>query len=174
MLCGTSGARTATNFVQFVLSKNPHAKIIILDISETPIEQSKNALTLKFPEANIHYIRSDAKNSNLPARSVDYIESDAFFEFFNASDLTLLLKEWERLLKKGGFATTRAFARRYIIEKPADLFRKFVAIRYLDVQIHIHRRSDIINAIKNTDLQYVQKGDAFIPTFKRFAFLKSS
>lgn len=172
LLCGTSGETTALNFAKFVLSHNKRAKIIILDISESQITQSRTALKNVYPNADIKCIIADALHTGLESESINYIETDAFFEFFNSDELTLLLIEWKRILKMDGFATTRAFASDTFLEKRLDFIRVLVAHRYLKIGIYVHHLDGILNAISNSGLKFVQGGHAYCPTFKRFSLLK--
>ncbi|MCA9372216.1 class I SAM-dependent methyltransferase [Candidatus Woesebacteria bacterium] len=172
MLCGTSGERTSSIFVDFVLSKNNQAKIIILDISEMQLTESKKLLTKLFPKADIEYIKADAKKTSLISESIDFIETDGFFEYFNSKDLLLLMKEWRRLLRKDGFATTRAFASSSFFGKMVDIIRVFICKHYLDVIIHVHHMNAIEDIINKARFKFVQGGGSFCPTFKRFSLLK--
>jgi len=172
LLCGTSGEKTSSIFVNFVLSKNKNAKIIILDISETQLVKSKSVLTKQFPKANIKYVKADAKNTEIKTASIDYIETDGFLEYFDADGLLLLLNEWKRLLSNGGFVTTRAFASNSFFGKITDKIRVLIGKHYLNVTLHVHHMKDIIGAIRKTGLDFVQGGGTFFPTFKRFSLLK--
>src|SRR3989344_2806921 len=88
LLCGTAGSTTSKTFAKYVFSKNPEAKLIILDLGEGQINDSKEVLTKMFPGKNVIYLCEDALKTSLSKKSVDYIETDGIFEFFSYSDIS--------------------------------------------------------------------------------------
>lgn len=169
LLCGTSGEITSLEFVNFVFSKNPEAKIIILDISSIQLEKSKNILSKKFPKAKIKYIQSDANDTSIKNQSVDYIETDGLLEYFSKPNLFFLLKEWKRILKKNGIVTFRAFASDSFLGRIVDKIRLFIGKYYLHVKLYAHTFIDTSKVIKKAGFSFVHGGGTFCPTFKRFS-----
>ena len=172
LLCGTSGEVTSTEFVSFVLSKNPKARIIILDIAPKQLERSRIVLSKKFPNAKIKYIQADAKNIPLKDESIDYIETDGILEYFSKGDMNILFKEWSRVLKKNGFVTLRDFATNSLLGRIVDKIRLFVGKKYLGVTLYQHLLDNITNAIKNGKFKHVYGGGTFCPTYRRISLVK--
>ena len=172
LLCGTSGEITSEEFVNFVLSHNKKARIIILDIASEQLEQSKIVLSKKYDKVNIKYLLSDARDISLKNQSVDYIETDGFLEYFSKQDIYIVLKEWNRILKKGGFITLRDFASNSQFGKIIDMARLFIGKAYFGIILHAHSFDDFIKAFKDTNFSFVSGGRTFLPTYIRFSLYK--
>mgnify|MGYP001561101362 CR=1 FL=1 len=172
LLCGTSGEITSEEFINFIMSRNKKARIIILDIASEQLEQSKIILSKKYNKVAIKYLLSDAKDISLKNQSVDYIETDGFLEYFSKQDMDIVLKEWDRILKKGGFITLRDFASNSQFGKIIDMVRIFIGKVYFGVKLHAHSFQDFINAFKDTNFSFVNGGRAFLPTYRRFSLYK--
>src|SRR3989338_9463761 len=76
LLCGTAGSTTSKTFAKYIFSKNPKAKLIILDLGEDQIRDSEKVLTKIFPGKDITYLCEDALKTSIPKKSIDYIETD--------------------------------------------------------------------------------------------------
>ena len=174
LLCGTAGAATSRAFVRYVLSRNRAAPIVVLDRSEIPLEESKRVLDKEFPEAAIAYLRCDARKMPLKRGSVDYVETDAFLEYFPPQELDLLLAEWSRVLRKDGFITTRAFASDSFFGTIVDNVRLLIAKHVFGVQVYRHTKEVLGTALRRAGFRFVIGGNTFLPTFKRFSIVKQS
>ncbi|MBI2654749.1 class I SAM-dependent methyltransferase [Candidatus Woesearchaeota archaeon] len=172
LLCGTSGEITSEEFVSFVLSHNKKARIIILDIASEQLEQSKIVLSKKYDKVNIKYLLSDAMDISLKNQYVDYIETDGFLEYFSKQDINIVLKEWNRILKKGGFITLRDFARNSKFGKIMDIVRIFIGKEYLGARLYAHSFDDLIKAFNDNHFLFVSGGGTFLPTYRRFSLYK--
>jgi len=172
LLCGTSGEITSLQFARFVFEKNPKARIIVLDFAQEQLKKSEDILSMKYPDKNINYVLSDAKRTPFEDKSIDYIETDGFLEYFYANDLCALLQEWNRILRPSGFITTREFASNSWIGRFIDKLRLFAAKYYLGVTVYAHKENELTRNIQNAGFRFVKGGNTFIPTLKRFSMIK--
>lgn len=125
MLCGVGNEATADEFIKFVLSKNRNPKIIIIDIANEQIKAVERLKKAKYKRLNIKIKRINALNlgSYIRTSSLDWIETDGFFEYFDSKSLEKLLLLWRKLLVKNGFVTARTFSSKSMIDRFIDKLR---------------------------------------------------
>lgn len=172
LLCGTSGSRTSETFIKYVLSKTSKATIYILDGNDYPLEETKEKIKGKYPSLNIKYIKANALAMPFKDCTIDYIETDSFFQFFTDTELLHLLKEWFRILKEDGYISTRCFASQSLIGSYFDNIRVLLG-KYLNVDFKIHKHKNIVAALKESNFSYCC-ASFILPTLKRFTLIKSS
>ncbi|NTW13818.1 MAG: hypothetical protein HGA31_02175 [Candidatus Moranbacteria bacterium] len=174
LLCGDGNERTADEFIKFVTSRNPDAIIWIIDIAEEHLKEVVKLVTKKYKDSDIRIIRTNALDllGIIPRSNIDWIETDAFFEFFDEGSLEKLLQVWYELLMPEGFITTRDYENEGTVSALAVYFlRKIVMEWWLGVKIYRHTRNDFDTAFESSRLRVVERTTVF-PTYKRFSFVK--
>ena len=172
MQCGTSGFKTSKCFFDFLLKRNSDCRIIVLDKSNYPLNEIKRNVHRKYSGIKFSFIQCDALSIPIADASVDYIETDSFFQFFSLTALNQMLSEWHRVLKPDGFITTRCFCRNNQFGKIFDFFRKQLG-KYLNVQFIIHDYPSIIASLNLAGFNFKSNCYA-LPTLRRFTLIKQS
>ncbi|MBI2009840.1 MAG: hypothetical protein HYS86_01545 [Candidatus Chisholmbacteria bacterium] len=165
LLCGVGSLVTAEEFIRFTLNQNSEAKIIIVDLRPQQIKQIKRLALQKFPKTNVKAQKLNALHllKIIPLQSLDWIETDALFEFLSPSELKRLIHIWHQLLKPTGFATTRI-----IVSNPLTdwLLLKF-ATRWLHTNFYRHQTQSLENLFLQTGFFFVSDPTP-IPYLKRY------
>lgn len=173
LLCGVGNERTADEFIAFVIKRNPTAKIWIIDIAEENLKAVEELVMKKYFNLDIHIKKINALEllTIIPKHSIDWIETDAFLEFFDNASLEKLLTVWHELLKPDGFITTRDYINgglwSSIIVNP---LRNLVMKGWLGVNIYKHSQEDFNAVFEKVGLRAVEE-PTFIPTYKRFSLI---
>lgn len=175
LLCGVGNERNADEFITFVINKNPSSTIWIIDIAEQNLKAVRDLVMNKYPNINIRIENVNALEllKIISKNSIDWIETDAFLEFFDNGSLEKLLTVWRELLKSDGFITTRDYVdggmwSRLIINP----LRYLVMEMWLGVKIYQHSQNDFNTIFDKVGLRVVQDS-AFLPTYKHFSIIKS-
>lgn len=174
LLCGVGNETTADEFIKFVVQRNPNPKIFIIDIGKEQIEAVKKMVAKRYPTLNININKIDALklNSIIKPKTVDWIETDGFIEYFNHESLEILLGIWERILTKDGFITTRDCVSEEKIDQVIDSARIWLGKVWLSITLYPHSKQELKNLFSRVGFKYF-KGPTFLPTFKRFSLIKS-
>ena len=173
LLCGVANERTADEFIKFTFEKNPNAKIIIIDRGTEQINAVRKLVKKKYSGFNIQIEQIDALDLQkiiLP-ESLDWIETDAFLEFFDVEGLDKLFNVWHSLLKPTGFITTRDYVTNGPIGKINDTLRIWQMRIWLGVETFAHSPTDFANLFEKFNFKAIE-GSTFLPTFKRFSLIK--
>lgn len=173
LLCGVGNERTADEFIKFIVKKNSKPKIWIIDIAEEHLLAVKSLVAEKYPKLDICVKKINALDLQtiIRDRSIDWIETDAFIEFFDNDSLAKLLSVWHALLKPDGFITTRDYICTGAWDIIIDPLRNLIMKGWLGVNIYKHSRQDFYIIFKKIGLTAIE-GPTFIPTYKRFSLLK--
>ena len=172
LLCGTSGEITTDEFIKSVYSVNPKAKIIIIDLGKEQIDSVIKLINRSYTSKNIIIKQADALNLDfIPTSTIDWIETDGFFCFFDEKTLPLLLFEWKRVLKNNGFVTFRDFATTTSFGRFIDWLRMKVTKTF--VKFDLNRRSKKImdKTFSDAGFKFISKR-TFIPDFYRYCLSK--
>ncbi len=174
LLCGVANERTADEFITFVLKKNSRAHFWIIDIGKEQIDAVKKLVGKKYGGLDIRIEQVNALELSglIKQSSIDWIETDAFMEFFDVAGLEKLFHVWHFLLKPNGFITTRDYISNGPFARINDFLRIWQMRIWLGVNTFAHSSKDFSSLFKKCKLQVVE-GPTFIPTFKRFAMVKS-
>lgn len=173
LLCGTAGAATSKEFIDFILSHNPQAKIIILDLGENQIKDSKRMVKNHYPSSNIECIQADARSIPLKSSSIDLIETDGVFEFMSGNDVKKTLKEWNRILSIDGKCTFRDFASYSFFPTLINNMKLFIGKTLFKAQLFNHTYDEFIKMFNEANFEYLSAGGALVPTLRRFVLRKS-
>lgn len=174
LLCGVGNETTADEFIRFVAKRNPRVRIIIIDIGEEQIEAVKKLVKNKYPNLDIEVKKINALKLNtfIEKNSVDWIETDGLFEYFDKKSLGELLMLWESLLTKDGFVTTRACASQGMIGRIIDSLRVRLGKVWPGVNLYAHNRQEVINLVLKSGFKYTE-GLTPIPTLRRYSLIKN-
>lgn len=172
LLCGVSGEITANEYIKFVLSINPKARIIIIDIGKEQIGSLKKLISNNFSEANITVRQANALNLDfITDKSLDWIDTDGFFSFFDNKQLLELFKEWKRMLKNDGYITFRELISHGFISTIANKLRAYVAKMYMGIELHQHNTEELEHSIKQVGFKS-KHGISPIPLLDRYCLIK--
>jgi len=173
LLCGVAQERTAGEFIKFALQRNPNAKIWIIDIAEEQIRAIEKLVKQKYPNRNIRIQRINALelDSLIPKASLDWIETDAFMQYFNSPSLSKLWDIWNQLLKPDGFITIRDFSTTGSLVAVADKFRIWLVKAWLKAKIFRHTKNEFYQLFKRCGFKAIE-GLTPLPTYKRFSLIK--
>ena len=173
LLCGVGNEVTADEFISFVLKRNSKAKIIIIDIGNEQIKAVKKLIKDKYPTKKIKVIKANALKllNLLDEKSIDWIETDGFFEYFDKLSLKQLLQVWKKLLKINGFITTRVCVSNSKFDKLVDRLRVKIGKDWLGVKLYPHSKKEVHSLIKKMGYRFITKS-TLLPTFKRYSLVK--
>ncbi len=171
LLCGVSGEITAYEFIKFVLSNNPESKIIIIDLGEEQIQSVKKLVKEKFSDINIDVKQANALNlSFIKDKSIDWIDTDGFFSFFDEKELLSLFKEWKRIIRNDGYITFRELTSHNVISTLANKTRNIASEIYMGIELHLHSLSELEEDFKKLHFQY-NRGVSPIPLLDRYCLV---
>lgn len=173
LLCGVSGEITANEFIKFVLSNNPGSKIIIIDLGEEQIQSVKKLIKEKFSDINIDVKQANALNLNfIKDKSIDWIDTDGFFSFFDEKELLSLFVEWKRIIRSDGYITFRELTSHNVISTLANKTRNITSEIYMGIKLHLHSLSELEENFKKLHFQY-SRGISPIPLLDRYCLVNS-
>ncbi len=157
LLCGCGNENTAETFIQFCQKHFPGSKVIIVDFGHEQIEAIKNLVKTRYSDSEIEIIETDALKLEdfVKPESVDWIETDGFWEYFDDRSLLELLKIWYKILKKGGFATTRDFMENGTVDRITDFLRILGAKLWPGVNLFTHSLKNVNGMIREAGFDYV-------------------
>lgn len=173
LLCGVGNETTADEFIKFVITKNKKARIIIIDIGAEQIRAVTTLVRSKYSSLNIDIKQINALelSSFLPRKSIDWIETDGFLEFFDTENLRDLLDIWRKILKQEGFITIREPASDGIIGNLIDQLRIRIAKQWLGVTIYNHTKTELEIMFKKHKFMFISSS-TLLPTFRRYSLIK--
>jgi len=102
--------------------------------------------------------------------SIDWIDADGFLAYFDKEMLVQLIREWKRILKKGGYITFRECSG----EGFGSLLNKIrlsIGIRWMKIPLYEHTASEIKDIFEKEGFS-ISSNAAPIPTFDRFIATK--
>ena len=174
LLSGCGNEQTADTFIQFVIRRNKNAEIYIIDLGEEQITAIRKLIAIKYKDLNIkvHQINALELDNIIKPRSLDWIETDGFMEYFDHRSLEKLLQVWHRLLKKDGFLTTRDCVTEGKLTQIADYLRIKIAYQWLGVRLFIHTKKDFENLFHEIGFKHFL-GNTWLYTYRRFALIKA-
>ncbi len=142
LLCGVGNEVTADEFIKFVLQRNKQVKIYIIDLGDEQIEAVKQLVGQKYQGIDITVKKINALDleTMIKSKSINWIETDGLFEFFEYDSLEKLLKIWRSILKEDGFVTTRANSNKRMVDRWIDNIKVWGGRVWLDVTMYSHTR----------------------------------
>ncbi len=172
LLCGVGNERTAREYINFVLNRNFRANIYIIDINEDHLLSIRKLAQKEFPSSKITILRINALDlvDIIDENSIDWIETDCFFEFFDNESMKKLLTVWHKILKSDGFITTRDYISDDKNSFLINHIRKIIMEKWLNVKIFNHTRYDYELLLNN----YFKSAicSTRVPTYKTFSMIK--
>ena len=171
LLCGVSGEITAKEYINFVNRKNPNGHITIVDLGKNQIESVKNFVDKNYPGHDIEVKQANALDlSFIESKSVDWIDTDGFFSYFNKNQLLDLFIEWKRILKDDGYITFRELTTEGFFSTIANRVRDRVSKVYMGVSLNLHTIDELIEDFKKTNFSY-SRGKSPIPYLHRYCLV---
>ncbi len=172
LLCGVGNENTAEEFINFVLDRNEKPTVWIIDLDKEQIDAVKKMVANKFPGLNIKIEQIDALKLNqiIKSRSIDWIETDGLFEFFDNKTLRQLLTVWKNILVHDGFITTTATSSRWKLQEYFDRFKVWIGKIWLGVTVYPHTRDEMRHNLASSGFKYVE-GPTLLPYFKRYSMI---
>lgn len=173
LLCGVGNETTADEFIKLVLSKTINPKIIIIDAGKEQIDAVEKLIKQKYSNLNIVLKKFDALKLDqyLRPKSIDWIETDAFLEYFTHQSLDKLIKNWKHILTKEGFITTRAFSSDGL-GILIDFLRTKIGKIWPGVTLYRHTSKTLNNLFTKNNFHFTKKPTP-LPTFKRYSIINS-
>lgn len=174
LLCGVSGEITADEFIKFVLGKIPNSKIIIIDIGDEQIQSVNNLVKNMYPNENIVIRQANALDLNfIEGKTIDWIDTDGFFSFFDEAQLRGLFKEWKRILKDDGFITFRELISSGSMSSTANRLRALFSRIYIGINLNLHSQKELLKDFNEFELLY-NTGRSPIPLLDCYCLSKSN
>jgi len=172
LLCGVGNEVTAEEFINFVLKRNKNPNIWMIDLGKEQVNAVKIMVSKKFPNLKIKVKQIDAIDlgSFIKEHSLDWIETDGLFEFFDNTSIRKLLNVWKKLLSNNGFITTTATSSRWILQEYFDKVKIWAGKVWLGVVVYPHTRTQMRQNFKAVGLKFVE-GPTIIPYFKRYSLI---
>jgi ubiquinone/menaquinone biosynthesis C-methylase UbiE len=174
LLCGVSGEVTANAYLNFIINRNPKANITIIDLGHEQVKNVKELVETKYPKNNIIVKEANALDLGfIKDQSIDWIDTNGFFSFFNHQQLDNLFAEWSRILKPNGFISFRELISSNWFTKLENKIRVWLTKKYMGINLHTHTNKELKQIIDNN--QFVSTQDN-TPIFflKRFCLIKRS
>lgn len=174
LLCGVGNEVTADEFIKFVLEKNKQAKIWIIDLGKEQIEAVKNLVQGKYSDANISVKKINALDLKtiIKPHTIDWIETDGLFEFFDKDSLKQLLIVWKGLIAKNGFITTRACSTENFWDRLLDQIKVWGGKNWLNVEVYSHTRKCLYDIFHSLEFKFTERSTA-LSIYKRYSILNS-
>ncbi len=173
LLCGVAGEITANEFISFVLKYKPHSKIIIIDIGKEQIKSVQKLVKDKYPHSDIVIKQENALNLRfIKNKSINWIDTDGFFSFFDENQLLQLLKEWKRILRNDGFITFRELTSHGFTSKFFNTIRCKIIKSYLKIIPHPHTSIELENNFQKLHYKFSRKNTP-IPLFERYCLVNN-
>lgn len=172
LLCGVGNEVTADEFIKFVIKRNQNPHIWIIDLGQEQITSVEGMVKYKYPNLNIGIKQINALNLNtlIKLNSVDWIETDGLFEFFDNISIRKLLEVWKKLLTNNGFMTTTATSSRWKLQDYFDRIKIWVGKKWLGVTLYPHTRKEMRQNFEGEGLKYIE-GPTIVPCFKRYSMI---
>ena len=173
LLCGVSGEITAREYVNFVLKIKPQSKMIIIDLEHDQVNSVKQLVEKEFPSANVKVRQANALNlSFISDKSIDWIDTDGFFSFFNEQNLLALFREWKRILKKDGFITFRELTSHGLISSIANKLRDLASQLYMGVKLNLHSTDELYKDFEKVKYRF-SRGTSPLPLLDRYCLVNT-
>lgn len=172
LLCGVGNEVTAEEFIKFILRRNSDPTIWMIDLGKEQIDAVRKMVNEKFSKLKINLKQIDALKLNtlLKPHSIDWIETDGLFEFFDNLSIVNLLNIWKNLLSKDGFITTTATSSCWFLQEYFDQIKIWVGKVWLGVVVYPHTRTQMRQNFKTAGFKFVE-GPTPIPYFKRYSLI---
>ncbi|MBI5127335.1 hypothetical protein HZA76_02665 [Candidatus Roizmanbacteria bacterium] len=175
LLCGVGNETTADEFIKFILKKNNNPRIIIIDIGKYQIEAVKKLVNDKYKTLRITIKQIDVLKLTtfIKEKSIDWIETDGFLEYFDKQSLNQLIDIWEKTLRLTGFITFRDCFNNNPIDRFIDKVRIQVAKKWLSVITYSHSKTEMADLYKLKGFRFITK-PTIIPTFLRYTAVRNN
>lgn len=174
LLCGVSGEITAREFIKFVLKINPAGRIIIIDIGQNQIKSVRRLVKEEFFGEKICIRRTNALDLGfIKDKSVDWIDTDGFFSFFDQKELLYLFQEWKRILRDDGFITFRELTSHGLLSGFVNKLRDRVSRLYLGIRLNIHRTNELYDDFEKMRYKF-SHGRSPIPFLDRYCLVNTN
>lgn len=175
LLCGVGNEVTAEEFIKFVIKRNLDPNIWMIDLGKEQIDAVKQMVIRKFPNLNIKVNQINALDLNnlIKENSIDWIETDGLFEFFDNTSIRKLLNVWKKLLTKDGFITTTATSSRWKLQEYFDNIKIWAGKVWLGVAVYPHTRTQMRQNFKAVGFKFVE-GPTMLPYFKRYSLIQET
>ncbi len=159
LLCGVGNEVTADEYIGFVLEKNQNASIWIIDLGDEQIRAVREMVNAKYKDKSIVIRKTDALELGklIANHSVDWIETDAVWEFFDYSGLERLLNVWKMLLRREGFITTSATSYESNFEKRLSKIEAWIGKTWLGVNVFGHERVKLNKLIRVAGFRFYER-----------------
>jgi predicted SAM-dependent methyltransferase len=163
---------TADEYIGFVLRKNPDARIWIIDLGEEQIIAVKKMVKSKYKGEDIIVKQVNALDLEKIVKlvSIDWIETDAVWEFFDYKSLKQLLDVWKKILKADGFVTTSATSYGGWWGRMVDQFKIWIGKKWLKVRVYSHERAKLHKLIRDSDYEFCERS-TLMPYFRRYSMI---
>lgn len=172
-LCGVAGQVTADEYLRKALSIGKETEVLIIDLGEAQVESVKQLVGERYKDYRIFVRQANALSLDfIKDRSVDWIETDGFFIFFNHEELKTLLKNWKRILKDSGFITTRDFSNEGFLGGLIDDIRVFLVGKYFGIKINRHSAREFEEIFRVVGFRF-ERGGMPVPGMVRYCLRKS-
>lgn len=170
LLCGVGHESSADVFISFVTKLNPSASIVIIDLGAEQVEAVKKLVAAKYPNRTVRVIQTDALDLEkfIKTKSVDWIETDWLFAFFNQDSLKKLLGVWYRLLSDEGFITTRCGGDQNWLDRLITKAVVWIGKIWLGVSLYQHDRQAVELLMNQTGFRWTGHSMG-IPTARRYS-----
>ncbi len=172
LLCGVGNEATAEVFINFVFSKNPKARIVIIDLGAEQIEAVKQMVKEKFTRGEIEVRQMNALDLAkwIDSGSIDWIETDVISPFFDDQSLEKLFKVWGQLLTKSGFVTNRVMASRNVWERMIERIVIWLGKIWLGVKLYPRSKKSFEAMLTTQRWRFVDV-PTILPTLWRYAMV---
>lgn len=173
LLCGVGNEATAEEFIKFVYEKNHTATILIIDMGEEQVRAVKKSISERYMDKRISVVKTNALDLEklIKPGTVDWIETDGFWEYFDYDGLGKLLLVWHKLLKPQGFVTTSATSTASIFDEWVDRVKIWISRVWLDVKVYSHNREKLHRIINEVGFKFVERWTV-LPYFRRYTIIK--
>jgi len=172
LLSGVASEITADEFIKAVLLERSDAKLKIIDLGSEQVNSVKKLVEKRYKHIDVEVRQANALNLNfIKDKSIDWIDTDGFFGFFDEEKLTELLHEWKRILKDDGFITFRELIPQSLLGEVVDRVRAVGAKLYMGIDFNKHTVFELKNDFKKLGFAY-SWSSGFIPFFSRFCLVK--
>lgn len=176
LLCGVGNEGTADEFIKFNLEKNPTAKIRIIDLGQEQVEAVQRLVKEHYSNLDIEVKQLNASDleTYLPPESLDWIETDFLFLFFDNPSLKNLISIWSHLLRPDGFITTRTFTPENRFESSLIQYALDLGEIWLGAKFHLQNQKELETMFSQNNLAFTEDKVWHLSFAKSFTLSKIS
>ena len=109
----------------------------------------------------------------IESKTIDWIDTDGFFSFFDRAQLNKLFIEWKRILNDNGFISFRELVSSNPVSMLANKIRALVTLPYMGIKLNLHSMQELREDFQELEFKF-KSGRSPFPFLNRYCLINSS